>query len=210
MNKRAKINFISKDNDIKEPVTKFGGQPVWIDGCQWPISKELDEPMTFIGQIKLEAELFPEHAGKMAYLFMTDGEVDTWEPDCGENAVIIQPNGHYDGKVSVIQEGQSYSEPHSVNLEIGFDPASRDGDSYDKYSEDDWDEYRDEITGTKLAGTPGYIQYKELPDENQPWTFLLQLDSMDVPFEINFGDAGVAYVYINQDGTIGKMLWQCC
>ena len=37
----------------------------------------------------------------------------------------------------------------------------------------------------------------------------LQLDSTLVPFYINFGDAGVGYVFVNIDYTVGKFLWQC-
>src|SRR5687767_8256440 len=43
---------------ISKPITKFGGQPVWINQAQWPISKKTEKPMMFIGQIKLEPGLF--------------------------------------------------------------------------------------------------------------------------------------------------------
>lgn len=81
---RARPFFSPEDGDIIEPITKFGGQPVWIDGCQWPISASLDIPMSFIGQIRLDDDLFSGHTGKMAYLFMTDGDASTWEANSGE------------------------------------------------------------------------------------------------------------------------------
>jgi hypothetical protein len=52
--------------------------------------------MRFIGQIALDQGLFPGLQAKMAYLFMTDEKEETfidgtYEPDGGENAIILQP-----------------------------------------------------------------------------------------------------------------------
>ena len=46
---------------------------------------------------------------QMAYVFMTDGEdyvAGTWEPDGGENAVILQP-GNPPGNVRALSQGPS-------------------------------------------------------------------------------------------------------
>src|SRR4051812_27277543 len=74
-------------------VTKFGGQPVWLDAPQWPISRATGQPMTFICQIVLTPDLFGMVFARMAYVFMTDVDdiVETWDPDEGENAIILQP-----------------------------------------------------------------------------------------------------------------------
>jgi hypothetical protein len=53
------------------------------------------------------------------------------------------------------------------------------------------------------------MQGDEFPKEDGQWSFLLQLDSCSVPFDINFGDAGISYSYINHTATTGKFLWQC-
>jgi hypothetical protein len=37
---------------------------------------------------------------------------------------------------------------------------------------------------------------------------LLQLDSCSVPFDVNFGDAGVGYAFLNEVGDQAKFLWQ--
>ena len=51
------------------PATRFGGQPDWMTEPQWPISRELGEPMTFFGQIALHpADLPWLHERRMAYL----------------------------------------------------------------------------------------------------------------------------------------------
>ncbi len=68
--------------------------------------------------------------------------------------------------------------------------------------------YRGSLSGNKLGGTPGFLQADELPIAD-PWYLLLQLDSAQVPFWINFGDAGIGYAFINHAGTDGKFLWQC-
>lgn len=88
---------------IRQPVTKFGGQPVWLDGPAWPISVGWDTPMRFICQIHLDSLLFGDGPAKMAYLFLTQAEREEIEcgafdpdiifPDEGENAVILQPGG---------------------------------------------------------------------------------------------------------------------
>ena len=111
MPKKQMIEFVEAKHPITEPVTKFGGQPVWIDEPQWPISKELGKPMQFICQIKIDPALFGECPAQMAYLFMTDdsdavGMYDTWDPDGGENAVILQP-GHTAAATQPLTEGPS-------------------------------------------------------------------------------------------------------
>jgi carbamoyl-phosphate synthase large subunit len=57
------------DAPIREPVTKFGGQPVWIEGPDWPLSRQTGRPMRFIFQVALEPRLFGTIPARMAYLF---------------------------------------------------------------------------------------------------------------------------------------------
>ena len=77
-----------------------------------------------------------------------------------------------------------------------------------EWSEAEFDVYEKPLDGNKVAGTPGFIQADEFPEAG-PWRLLLQLDSMTVPFHVNFGDAGIGYAYISEDGPSGKFLWQC-
>ena len=54
------------------------------------------------------------------------------------------------------------------------------------------------------------IQEGQFPDENEEdWLLVLQLDSNEVPFQINFGDCGVGYAFVKADGSDGRFLWQC-
>lgn len=67
-----------------------------------------------------------------------------------------------------------------------------------------------EECGNKIGGLPNFLQFKELPDgKEENWNLVLQLDSTSVPFCLNFGDSGVGYAFISNDGKTGKFLWQC-
>ena len=76
------------------------------------------------------------------------------------------------------------------------------------WSDDELDAYASELAGNKIGGTPIFLQGDEFSSEAD-WLLLLQLDSTQVPFSVNFGDAGVAYAFIDPEGSQGKLLWQC-
>lgn len=185
------LEFVTFENNTNLQ-TKFGGQPDWIDEPQWPISKELGQPMRFIGQVNL-GEAFPEYDGKLAYIFMTEHYEEyvdgTWEPDGGENAIIIQPHGDTTTYVQAIKNGPSREE---FGIKV-----------VEKEIEDD------ELEGCRIGGSPEFMQGEEYPEPKEEWVFLAQLDSCTLPFEVNFGDAGIGYAFINKSATKGKFLWQC-
>jgi hypothetical protein len=88
------LAFTPATSPISTLVTKFGGQPVWVAEPMWPLSRASGRPMCFVCQVALPSGL--QHGGqKMAYIFMTDDDTEycdgTWEPEGGENAVILQP-----------------------------------------------------------------------------------------------------------------------
>jgi uncharacterized protein YwqG len=223
--KRQSIEFVEAKKPIREPVTKFGGQPVWLTEAQWPLSGTTGKPMRFICQIALSVELFGTTDSRMAYIFMTDGDeyVDgTWEPNGGENAVILQP-GMTSIRVESITEGptlyrmvkrflkeQLVPEPceFTVRGPISDDPAYVPERDRAKWSREKWNEYARPLEGNKIGGTPIFMQADEFPGPG-PWKLLLQLDSMRVPFFVNFGDAGIAYAFLSDAGNAGKFLWQC-
>ncbi len=209
------INFEEAKLPITEPVTKFGGQPVWIEKPEWAISKSTGKPMMFICQIALDKEIFGSIESKMAYVFMSDDEDNyiegTWEADGGENAVIIQPNGNNPESVS-IEAGQSLSVWKEIAVENNRKPFACEFAVPQSKAVPDTEEDDDEGNfENKIGGIPHFLQGEEFPDNNpNNWKLLLQLDSSSVPFEINFGDAGVGYAFISNDGITGKFLWQCC
>ena len=217
------IHFIEATEPIREPITKFGGQPVWVGEPQWPLSRETGNPMRFIAQIRLSDVPELTTTATMAYLFMTEEADDTWEPDGGENGVILQP-GQTSLPTSALSEGPTlYRMVQRSGLEllqeeaIEFAVDLTTGDDHEFISEDESWEMTDEqrqltvlkFGENKLGGTPVFLQGDEFPFEEGS-QLLLQLDSTGVPFWINFGDSGVGYAFLNDDGTEAKFLWQCC
>lgn len=74
---KTTFQIVESPTQFLEPITKFGGQPVWIAGPCWPLGfLETGEQMMLIGQIYLNQELFPESDRAIAYLFFS-GECDT-------------------------------------------------------------------------------------------------------------------------------------
>lgn len=224
---RSEIQFVATTSPITDPVTKFGGQPVWYEEPQWPFSRATGRPMRFICQVAIDEALFPGSVGKMAYIFMTDEEeyVDgTWEPDGGENAVIIQPGGQapvvsttaqatgptlYD---MVDEAGMdrlvAVEREYLARTASGSEPAFQPEQERESWSDEKFHAYAQGLEGNKIGGSPIFLQYDEFPDDGD-WRLLLQLDSTSVPFSVNFGDAGIAYAFIDPTGRKGRMLWQC-
>ncbi|MFR3116053.1 MAG: hypothetical protein ACLTOJ_00945 [[Clostridium] symbiosum] len=61
--------FISGSGDEKF-ITKFGGQPDWIESPQWPVSIPWDNrPLKFIGQIRLNDFYSELENLTLAYIF---------------------------------------------------------------------------------------------------------------------------------------------
>jgi uncharacterized protein YwqG len=211
MNTAATLEISESKTPISDYVTKFGGQPVWIDTPEWPKSRETGNPMMFIGQIAIDPQIFPNMSGKMAYLFMTSEEEyvdETWEPDGGENAVIIQP-GTSDVPCDEISTGPTLESEYSVKLKFREEPNFvSESERMKNWEEAEQDEYCNALEGDKIGGTPLFIQADDFP-KGEDWQLLLQLDSVTVPFDINFGDSGVGYAFINKTGTKAKFLWQC-
>lgn len=203
--------------------TKFGGQPDWIEDPQWPLSRETGNPMRFICQIDLSG--FSTDS-KMAYLFMTDEEqyVDgTWEPDGGENAIILQPAAETKIPTKPLKSGPTLYKmtkkllskkltpknvEYSVSLTEEEEPDFVDEADRAGWDEEKWAAYAEALDKNKIGGTPIFLQGTEFPDSGK-WHLLMQLDSTNVPFFVNFGDAGVGYAFLSDDGKTAKFLWQC-
>jgi uncharacterized protein YwqG len=183
--------------------------------------------MRFIGQIELREVYGFNTPAKMAYLFTTEEEDDsfvdgTYEPDGGENAVILQP-GNTLTPTSSITEGPTLFKMVKVEgkerlqkqtCEISFNLVESDDilfiseDDRFKLSEEEAAAVTGDLDENKIGGSPVFMQGDEFPFEDN-CQLLVQLDSCSVPFSINFGDAGVGYAFLNEDGTEARFLWQC-
>jgi hypothetical protein len=223
MVKKYTISVRTARRPIVASATKLGGQPVWVGEPCWPLSKALREPMRFIGQFALSPEIFGTCAARVAYLFMTDAETfvnGTWLPDGGENAVILQP-GVWSGPSAPLTQGPTLCErvtdetssgtkevarEYEVELELGEDPDVLEEDEFaesGKYSQY-LEEYLEE---SKIGGTPAFLENPEYPDSGR-WRLLAQINSTVVPCGINFGDGGIGYVFLSEDGRVATFLWQ--
>ena len=83
---KTSFEIMETPTPITAPVTKFGGQPVWLHSPHWPLCPITGDPMLFQSQIALDPVLFPGGAGIMAYIFYADEEQLT-ESDF---AVVLQ------------------------------------------------------------------------------------------------------------------------
>jgi hypothetical protein len=226
MVKKFSIGFRQAESPITEPVTKFGGQPVWIGEPSWPVSRKSGAPMRFICQVRVDPELFGDAPGRMAYVFMSDWEdgLETWDPESGENAVVIQ-SGPRDPKARPSPAGPSLfrmvDDPsgarrvaipceYAVELFAGEDPEYADEGERRGWAAEANRAYAEAVRGTKLGGTPDWLQWPEYP-RGGPWRLLLRIDlpgSARTPFQLNFGTAGIGFAFLSEDGATGKFLWQ--
>lgn len=204
---RRVVRYEPAGRSIDGPVTKLGGEPTWLEKPQWPISRSRNRPMPFLGQFRLDDGVGDP---RLAYVFMSDlflfdlqdeeadddrddddfdddGEdaIDgTFEAEGGENAVIIQPGGRIPSFVVVRGEltGPSFTEDH-----LPVDVVSDGGDTSWEF----------------LGGEPVWLQSAQSPGPG--WRLVGQLSDR---LGHNFGDAGVAYIFVSPDGAEGRFFWQ--
>ncbi|MCX4750859.1 YwqG family protein [Kitasatospora sp. NBC_01287] len=212
--------FSETGRPISTPTTKFGGQPGWLAGPQWPISAAWGRPMRFVGQIELGPVIGAAGQGRMAYVFVThaDHEEDFFDPDIvdpdgGENAVIVQPGGHYAGPVRPLATGPGLygvdgSEvEYTVDLRAADEPGSVTDEELEGLPSTDRSRYVELTDGDQIGGTPLFFQGDEWPDGG-PWRLLLQLDSNWLPFHLDLGAAPRLFAFVSEDGTEGRLLVQ--
>ena len=204
-------SFIKTEAPVTEPVTKFGGQPVWLDGPQWPIGRTRGLPMQFVCQIELRPEEFGGLPGRMAYLFIDQGGLDEddstcfWDAQGGDNAVIVQPGGTCSIETVDIASGPTLSDDEGpceylVELEAAEDPPG----PFSVDSELD-EEALEQISSNKIGGAPYFWDAVEYPDDGE-WLLLLQLNE-DLPFAYNCC-LGMCYAFLSKDGTRGAYFCQ--
>lgn len=228
MPNKLSLEFVETSTPITALVTKFGGQPVWVGEPQWPLSRETGNPMRFVCQIALDRELVPNTTARMAYFFMTEEDCDdfvdgTYDPDGGENAVILQP-GVPSVPTTPLREGptlfrmvqkpgETRLQPETCEFRVrttaGTDPEFLPEEELFKLPQEQWASVRGKVNENKIGGAPVFLQSDQFPFDDA-CRLLFQLDACSVPFYINFGDSGVGYAFLNEAGDQAKFLWQCC
>jgi uncharacterized protein YwqG len=190
--------FISSDHQAASAASKLGGNPNWLQTPEWPLSQSTGEPMAFIGQIKLDKDLFPFAQSEWAYIFMTGSDdAETWDPEGGENAIILQPGDNSHIKTTPVFKGPTLSEISYVLSTEKFNEPENSAD--DSAGENQF--------SSKLGGIPAFVQEEDYPEvyADEEWNLIMQLCSSELPFFVNFGDECVGYVLLTSNG---KKIWQ--
>ncbi|MFE6778602.1 hypothetical protein [Streptomyces sp. NPDC057702] len=218
--------FVPAGAPVTEPVTKFGGQPVWLAEPRWPVNDAWGEPMRFVCQIELEPVLGAVGRGRLAYVFVTHADhgddtffdPDVVFPDEGANAVVVQPGGGYAGTTLPLATGPSlyHAEDgspaeYTVRLRPAEDPDARPrhagGPEPAASPAATGDRHAEPIDGDKIGGTPAFFQGDDWPDAG-PWKLLLQLNSNFQPFHLHLGAAPTAFAFVSPDARQGRLLVQ--
>jgi hypothetical protein len=211
--------------DTSDHVSKFGGQPSWLEEPQWPISRALGVQMQFIGQVAIDPELFPESRAQMAYIFATDASIsttvslETWDPSMGESAVVLQPGGTLLVETSDSPTGPTVMTDLSggvgedereitylMSTERHTDPPFIAFEEKWELPEAEWTAYNEATAPDKIGGTPWFLQSDEFPMCGAAATLIIQFFA--IPFSLNLADGGTASVFMNPEGTTGGFLFQ--
>lgn len=223
---RLRMSFTETDEPIDTPVGKLGGQPVWLEAPQWPISATLGVPMTFVGQF-----LLPGPETRLAYLFVTDddGDAATYAPGAGDNALLIQPGGRVPAFVRVAphatgpslwRRGAQWTDRVPVELAIDCAPMPEAQEQAieaiiqvqeaDRRGEQaDWPEGDGPLSRTYRGGRA--LTWQPFLEIGSPWRFFFQLDGgegQSDDYALNFG-GGTGYAFVSPDGREGRFYWDC-
>lgn len=205
------IHFNKLEEKVNKPISKFGGQPVWIGEEQWPISIGWEnKKMMFVGQILIEKGMLGNEKDLMVYIFVTHPESyedDFFDPDIaewdgGENAVIIQSFENVHDNTNC-QEGPTLFDKNNEQYEYipilkkGYDPEFLTSREFRKLDSKQQEEYFNLIDTNKIGGTPNF--FREDVFLEGEWILLLQLKCEFLPFVLKAGTMSMLYVFISKD-----------
>lgn len=186
---------------VCEPVTKFGGQPVWLHAPTWPLGAD-GGPMTFMAQFAV-----PDVDG-LAYLFIDLSPPDVLDfADPGWAGCLFMQPGPPPPRHVAQAVGPTYASEVGADrdrfvprmrfrlteylptLEAGWDypdwEAVRNDSVLERDDDRDWN---------KIGGTPRYLQGGPPPGQ---WRFLFQFTAQHVGREL--GDGAECYGLIDPD-----------
>jgi hypothetical protein len=184
------------DQPVTAPVTKFGGQTVWIGDPTWPLGVD-GGPATFMAQFEI-----PGRDG-LAYLFLDPG-ADYTDP----LAILFAAPGRGPDRFTLASTGPTYAsevpgEPRFASRMILRRVESvavfEDGFDFDDWavldeSQPERDDHRDY---NKVGGTARWLQTDDTVD-GDGWRFVFQFTAAMVGHEL--GDGAEVYGQIHDDG----------
>ena len=194
---KKEFEFVESLSPITEPISKFGGQPVWINTPHWPLDLYSSEPMLFMGQLVLDPDIFPNSQELMAYIFFGNA----LEPVAGSAMAIVLQNSQthsfntqQDPEVTftsidtgpTIFELTDDREIIHKEYRLSFNDIKEEKavPLTDRYSREDLDYEKgyqfskQEIAGNKIGGQPMYVEQMNPSPEyfsSTEWQHLLQL-----------------------------------
>jgi predicted DNA-binding WGR domain protein len=192
---------------VKKGEDQFGGMPPGVTEQSWPRCKECERPQQFLFMLHAHPERLPlkEHAA--VAVFMCDGELSgggcaTYEPDSGANAVLLLSQKALASPALKQAPGGEKGSP---------EPLERRGFSYrEKLEREPVDEENSDNNTDKVGGYPGWLQGAEFQNCRKCRKHMRFVAQLADQGEINFGDAGEAYLFVCPEEHEGRFLWQCC
>lgn len=223
------MSFRAAREPVTEPVSKFGGQPVWLDGPAWPVHPRTGEPLVFMGQFRV-----PGNEVHLAYLFLflhEEGmEMGGAAPEDGEAVLLVQPGGRIPSFVSVgspSTRGRTLWRwgPDDTEVPVEWltdlDPMSPELDeaanraaAFSRWLRGEGPEVKcpeEERPGDFLGGEAVYPNDRARGIDAS-WRFLCQFqdrgeDASD-PFFLNFG-YGSGFLFLSSDHLEGRFMSDC-
>lgn len=224
---RRQMVFVPVAAPITDVRAKLGGQPVWLDQAQWPLSRTDGEQMMFIGQFPI-----PGGVERMAYLFMTDdgGLYPTWGAEDGENALIVQPGGRVPVFIETVESatgpslwkrGPEWDAGPPVELRVDLVPldteVERGLELEADYCEAERNGFPAQFPERVTLAPRSYVGGRPVlwqPHLPMPvtgnWRFFFQIDGFDDWGEpaLSFG-GGTGYAFLSRDCLEGRFAWDC-
>ncbi|MEF9915139.1 hypothetical protein OG810_01300 [Streptomyces sp. NBC_01693] len=224
---RLQMSLRKADEPVTEPVSKFGGQPVWLEAPTWPVDPQTGEPLVFIGQFRV-----PGDEVRLAYLFLEeDDRVMGMHPTSGEAVVLIQPDGRVPSFAVIGPRGTrgrslwrwGHDETEApVEWLVDLDPTPPETDAAANHHSAWWNYMRHEgpevdlPSGDEpkdfLGGTAVLPNGRAWGLDDDSWLFLCQFadrgEDAEDPFFLNFG-YGSGFVFISCDHREGRSLADC-
>ncbi|MEU2390612.1 hypothetical protein [Streptomyces sp. NPDC007369] len=223
---RLRMSFRAAPEPVTEPVSKFGGQPVWLDGPAWPVDPRTGAPLVFIGQFRV-----PGAEVRLAYLFLHEvGMVmggDT--PEDGEAVVLVQPGGRIPSFASVgppgtrgrtlWRWGPDYTEvpvewlTDLTPMPPELDEAANQAAACSRYSRGEGPDvgFPEGEPPKDFLGGEALYPNDEAFGIDSSWLFLCQFDDRvgrGDPFFLNFG-CGSGFLFLSSDHLEGRFMWDC-
>lgn len=215
------IDFRQVNEKINKPITKFGGQPIFIHKQKWPYSAGWEgRKMMFVGQIMIEENMLGNDKKFIVYIFVTHPESyqdDFFDPDTlewmgGENEVIIQTFEDNDESESYPLQGPTLFDKNNDKHEYipiikeGYDTDFLTNEEFRKLDSNQQKEIFELIDTNKIGGVPNFFRKDAWPEGE--WILLLQLKCNFLPFTLRLGGDPVLYVFVSKDLTKAGLLVQ--